>query len=548
MPPHLSRLSGSPRYRGPLLLIGLIAAAALLPRLLALQGISHTWHFDFGDGPAHVTGLDKLVKLSKLSPEQVAHLSGLGVALETSPNRSDGIYQVASIFSRHLGPLSIWTTQLTNGLFTLVLLLGVVGIGRVIGSLRLGLWAALLTALCPALVGASWYLNLDYPLVAMTTVGVYLLLLTRGLTHRGYCALLALWSALALAIKYSYVIFLGPMGLVILVVAMWRGGARLRVLVHGVLMVVVAQGLSMYLTGITPGQYWIVLKLHTMSDMLANVDVVEPLSWQWFLAVPAFVASGFPFPLLLLAVPGVVLLHRRRPRPWGPLVLAQLWGSWVLLTIISHKLERYTFPLLPLFCLLTVWWIMELVPRRWQTGALAAISVAYLATLVAAHEHPPPWIWDNRFADMRMPSRAELDGLRKNQLHPLCKMQPLLADIQELSRMQGAGRVLWLGPMWDDTLEPPRPPPYVNVATLASQVVRDKIVVDLENITPRTPVPPALVVVHSQGMKPGSVAPCLRLTERRTRPITCVGGEITVVISSYRCDPAPGAAPPALAR
>ena len=200
--------------------------------------------------------------------------------------------------------------------------------------------------------------------------------------------------------------------------------------------------------------------------------------------------------------------------------------------LMSHKLERYIFPLHPLFCLLTVWWVIELVPRRWQRRALVAITVAYCTVLVVAHEHPPPWIWENRYADMRIPSREALDRLRKNRFHPHCQMEPMLRAIEALSHRQGPHGVLWICPMWNE--HPPQPPPYVNVATLASQVVRDRIVKDVVNLTPQTEIPPALVVVHPKTMEPTRVAPRLRLRERRSLTLHCEGDVVPVFLSSYR--------------
>ena len=525
----------TPEGRRAALMIGLIAAAFLVPRLLALQGLSHTWHFDFGDGPIHLEGVDKLAKLGALPQEEVERLARLGVELEKGPNHPDGVYRVAAVFSRHLGPLSIWTTQLTNGLFTLVLLLGVVGLGHAAGGLRLGLWAALLTVLCPALVGASWYFSLDYPLVAMTTFGAFLLVRTRRLTRRWACLAFALWSALGFCVKFSYAIFILPMGVAALAAGLWRPGARLRVLVHGLLVAALTQGLSMYLQGISPGQYMEVLMFHAMPDMLPNVHIVEPFSWQWFVAVPAFTAGMFPSPLIVLALPGVYLLHRRRPPAWRVLTLAMLWGSCALLTLMSHKLARYALPMCPVLCLLTAWWLIKLVPRRLQTGALAATALAYCAVLAVAHAYPPPWLWENRFDDMRIPSSHALAQLRENRVHPQCKMQPLLGAVAELSERQGPHGVFWICPMWDETFDPPRPPPYVNVATLASQVVRDRVVEDVVNLTKNTRVPPALVVVHPASMEPTRVAPCLRLQERRSVTLTCGETAFPVHLSSYRC-------------
>ena len=170
-----------PRVRAAIL-AGVVLAALLLPRLWALRGVSLTSDLRFADSLSHLLNLDRLTRAYTLDAAQLADpflVEHPGVLkLNNLANWPPGVYHVAFPAAAIFGTMSIWTTQLVNLLFYGVLLVGVFGLGRLLGGWRVGFWAALLTTLCPALVAASWYFTIDFPLVGMAAVGLLLLWFT----------------------------------------------------------------------------------------------------------------------------------------------------------------------------------------------------------------------------------------------------------------------------------------------------------------------------------------------------------------------------------
>jgi hypothetical protein len=84
-------------------------------------------------GARHLSILDSITKLHSFEAVRLKdpHLDRFGMLkyAEHNPRWPPGTYYVAQIFCRWFGPLSIWTTQLTNLSFSLLLLVGVIGLG-----------------------------------------------------------------------------------------------------------------------------------------------------------------------------------------------------------------------------------------------------------------------------------------------------------------------------------------------------------------------------------------------------------------------------------
>ncbi len=186
----------------------LILLAYIAPRLYLYRGVEMTSAFKFVDMSMHLVNLDLLQKNRGLSVDQLK--DPFIAAFPEVAQRKIGIrwpagaYSIASHGARIWGPLSIWTTQLTTFLFTMILVAGVIFMGRAMGSLRVGLWGGLFTVLCPPLVASTWYFSLDYCMGAMVLVGLYLLYQTRGFTSPAYSLAFALWCSFGMNVKTSY--------------------------------------------------------------------------------------------------------------------------------------------------------------------------------------------------------------------------------------------------------------------------------------------------------------------------------------------------------
>lgn len=139
-----------------------------------------------------------------------------------------GTYTVAAPLFRALGPLSLWATLLTQLLFLLLLLAGVILLGRLLHGLEAGLWSALLVSLGSTLISHSLCFSLDYPLAAMCSLGLYLLVASQGFSRIWPSALFGIWSALGAWIKLQYLIYLGPAALLALAASVFKGEHTLR--------------------------------------------------------------------------------------------------------------------------------------------------------------------------------------------------------------------------------------------------------------------------------------------------------------------------------
>ncbi len=528
-----------PGRRGRILLFALLLVAAYaLPRAVALRGVQMSAYLGFMDMYYHLSNLDLLDKVRLLEPRQRRTYAARFPHIFAPLNKLRwplGVHRVASLWARPLGPQSLWTTQLTNLLFSLVLVAGVVGLGTIMGGLRVGLWGALLTLLCPPLVIHTWYFSLDYPLAAMLLCGLCLLWWTRGFTAPGPTAALALWSTLAMAVKLSYVLYLAAPA----VGALWvglRGPRRWRALGTAALAAAAVLGLSFWVHGWTAAQLWGELRFHFTGEESPGLaqdfpfQLMEPLSLRWLISQALFATKCFPWPLLLLALPGVALAHTRRAPGGRSLVLCTLWAAVVLLTLMVNKMERYLHPVYPLLCLLTVHGVITLVPRRWATAALACLAAAYGATLWGVSRHPTPWLMGPEQAsregymyELTMPEREVLDGLRRNTYHPACALRPLLGAAGELLALDGEQRLaaLSLQGGGEDGLTLPTPQVTLNQLHLSlDQWVRDRVVLCVSRDTVQSDPElvaalPSLLVVHEPGQDPargypGRFAPVAR--------------------------------------
>jgi hypothetical protein len=429
-----------------------LAGLYVVPRAVALRGVSMTSHLRFIDMFYHLNRLDLMVKRNSLDPQQIADPYFARFPDQLEPldfaRWPKGVLHLAALWSGNFGPHSIWTTQLTNLVFTVILVVGVILLGRAMGGTRIGLWGAALVLLCPGLVAHSWYFSLDYPLIAMTIVGCYLLWETRGFTRPWACLALGLWSGLALFVKVSYVLYLAGPSVASLVLGLRRPAMRLRAAGLATGAIVLTLGLGFALTGGRPLQLWSELGFH-LSDAVERTGLpfklVEPWTVRWALTNAHFAVANFPWPLLLLALPGLLLAHvRSRPLPARWLLLTLFWATYLILTLMPNKMERYVQPLYPLLCLLSVWWVTVLIPRRWQTVGLLWITTTFGAVLWVAHLRPTPWLPEDSshrevgwMHEIGMPGQEVLAGLRRKTYHQACQLAPLLKGMQAL---QGPGR------------------------------------------------------------------------------------------------------------
>ncbi len=454
----------NPRYNGPLaplthraraallLLVVLVAYAA--PRAVAYRGLRYTSTLSFGDMQEHLHNIDLLLKERTL-PRRVLddpYLTRNRHLLQTyiPQGWTHGVYQVAVPLAGWFGSNSLYTVQLTNLLFTLVLVAGLAGLGHALGSVRLGLWGALLTVLCPALAASSFYFSLDYPLMAMVAVGLWLLTRCRGFTAPGPVLCCTLWSSLGVYVKPAYALLLLLPAAVVLASGLRQRGARLRALALGGGSAAATFALSSWLIGGEVGALWRWLVLHLQGGSSLPAPHA-PLTLMGLSAYARYALGNFPWPLLLLLLPGLALFHLRADARHRAVLLSFLWGGYLLFTLLGNKMERYLQPLYPVLCLLGAWGASRRAPR-WRRLALPAMAACFGALLLYAHlRRPTPWhleeLLDPKeypFWELRMPTQKVLQGLRRHTYHPTCELGPLLDALQGLASRGPTHRPLGL--------------------------------------------------------------------------------------------------------
>ncbi len=99
---------------------------------------------------------------------------------------------------------------MTNAFFSTVLLLSMYGIGSLVAGRAVGLLSALFISFCPLVFGHSRVAMLDYPLMCLVALSVYLALKTKGFSSLRYSVFLGLACAAAQWTKETAFLFLLP--------------------------------------------------------------------------------------------------------------------------------------------------------------------------------------------------------------------------------------------------------------------------------------------------------------------------------------------------
>lgn len=438
----------------------LLAGACLGPRLVAFGGMGQTYPFAFGDMPFHLLRLDGFAARGRLSSAELARpvLESHQRTFQGSLKWPAGVYQAARPLALLFGPLSIWTVQGVNALFSALLLAAVYALGAALAGRGAGLFAALLTALSPWLLWSSWYFSLDLPLSAVVWAGLWLLWRTRGFLHPGWSVAFALGCALGLNVKLTYAIHLVGPGLTVAVVALWRGPRRRRRALYLALALVLALVLwVMLMEGYTLAETPELLRHLTDRTMLAGHQF-EPWTWSWAAAYLYFALCELPYPLLIPALPGLWLLLRCRQPLLRQVLLPFALASALLLTLMVNKLPRYGLALYPLVPLLTALWVFARLPRPWRQGMVALLLVLQLVVLGLTFTRPTPWCGgpDRPAPPLLTMSRLSADdrgllfelqalqpatrrGLRQLGLHPQCDLRPLARALARAAAAEPGG-------------------------------------------------------------------------------------------------------------
>jgi len=119
--------------------------------------------------------------------------------------------------------LSSDVAVMVNVFYMGILIAAVYGIGKQLYGRRVGLLAAFLISVFPMTFAMSRYFYMDFALMVMVALSVYLLVRTEGFAHRGYSLLFGFSLGLGMLTKWAFPAFVAPPLIVVLTSSpIWR--------------------------------------------------------------------------------------------------------------------------------------------------------------------------------------------------------------------------------------------------------------------------------------------------------------------------------------
>jgi 4-amino-4-deoxy-L-arabinose transferase-like glycosyltransferase len=156
-----------------------------------------------------------------------------------------------------------------------VLLVSVYGIGREIGGSRVAILATFIACTLPMVFAMSRYTYIEFSLTAMVALSVWLLLLSRGFTSKRYSWLFGLSVGLGLLAKWTFVLFVFPALLVVILRAGSLSGLQkgVRAFSLDTKWFAASAGLALIVS-----MGWYVPNIQRVSELPLN-HVLLPISW-----------------------------------------------------------------------------------------------------------------------------------------------------------------------------------------------------------------------------------------------------------------------------
>lgn len=302
---------------------------------------------------------------------------------------------------------------IVNLFFSAILLISVYGLGKNLFNRQIGLWAAFLCQVLPAIYRYRLDFLLDYPLTAVVTFSFYCLTLWHLKKETKFpeetsdstpplrrsaplhtcpyawflAGLFGLSLGLALMLKQTALLFL-------ITPILWVEAAAIKQKAWGKLAQLVgAAGISVLLVGGWYRTNWLLIltsgKRATIDSAIAEGDPALNTidAWIYYWKILPYLVS---WPLLLVPIVGMILYfwkqttkfspappHTRTPASikWLAIFLA---GGYLLCSVNINKDARYILPLLPVLSILlayglTLWKGRYSQQIRWGTASLAVI-------------------------------------------------------------------------------------------------------------------------------------------------------------------------------
>ncbi|MEB3885280.1 glycosyltransferase family 39 protein [Lyngbya sp. CCY1209] len=284
------------------------------------------------------------------------------------------------------------SANLVHLLFSAILLGSVYAIAARLFDRRVGLWAAGLCLLMPALYQYRLGYLLDYPLTAMVALSFGGLTMWKEAEKPRsqwlWAIAFGLFFGLAILVKQTALFFLFvPLLWLTIGLLKRRDWRRLFQLAIGLFVSVLIFGpwaKANWLLMLTSG------KRATVDSAIAEGDpsLTSPDAWTYYFKLLPLHVS---WPLLLVPIVGFSLYFiRKQSLPLHPKKSALTWlfvyliGGYFICSLNPNKDFRYGFPLLPILSIFLAWGL-TLWPRRWgatvRWGTVAVAVGLMLLTL-----------------------------------------------------------------------------------------------------------------------------------------------------------------------
>lgn len=231
---------------------------------------------------------------------------------------------------------------ITNMFYFMIILLSVYGIGAKLKNKATGVLAAFIVSMFPGIFAMSRGLMVDFPLTAMVSLSVCLLLFTRYFVDRKYSFLFGVSIGLGLLTKVTYIVFIPPL-LVCYVLISLIGAIKEKkqfIIITKNLIISLVSGLFIASLWYLPNLHKIINRAKAMSLQLHNsphgsfIDFYIESLFSHSLCPFFFILYLFSLSICLIKRKGVIL--------WLWLLLPLL-----IFSFSPNKAHRFILPALP---------------------------------------------------------------------------------------------------------------------------------------------------------------------------------------------------------
>lgn len=320
-------------------------------------------------------------------------------------------YLVVQPFYFFMGKGPDVTVFITNGIFLILAMWGIYGIGKIYFDRLTGLLAAFLTGAYPLFIKFTRLYYNDYALIGLSIFAIYMLIASKRFSSRRHCILFGLLCMAGMLTKWTYFLFVsGAFIWEMAVFSMERWASNGvgvkekmkslfrpdRRLLNLFLLIIAALSLSLpwYLSQMSlilehfRGTQESTTAFHQSENLLSLSNFIR-LPWSFYFKLSP------PFYILFTA--GLILGIVKYPRKILP-VLFWLLPSFIFFTMIHSKSEKHTMSYLPLMALITVFPFVKLFDeslskKKVVAGITVMISILALVIFsffrIGSYGYPP---------------------------------------------------------------------------------------------------------------------------------------------------------------